>query len=135
MSGVKISSEAFAELSAQIFENAGRLKSRDAQKYARLFSEDYTEETTLRPQDNLEKPKAHLRGKPVSLHNYAQTYLGPDAVYSLHSLSPLQTAAGLKQYAELVYNTTVSLNEEPKVLLDFMHKNNQTYDFKIWYKI
>lgn len=131
MSGVKISSEAFAELSAQIFENVGRLNSRNAQKYASLISEDRPEETTLYPQDNTEKTKAHLRGKPISLHNYAQTYLGPDAVYSLHSLSPLQTAAGLKQYAELVYTTAVNLNEEPRVLLDFMHKNNQNYDFKI----
>ena len=34
MSAVNISSQAFAELSAQIFENASRLKSRNAGKYA-----------------------------------------------------------------------------------------------------
>lgn len=135
MSGVKISSEAFAELSAQIHENASRLKSRNAGKYAQFTTADNSEEISLHPQANTDKSRPHLRGKPISLHNYAQTYLGPDAVYSLHSLTPLQTAAGLKKYAGQMYNVAVSLNEEPKVLLDFMHKNNQTYDFKIWYKI
>ncbi len=131
MSGVKISSEAFAELSAQIHENASRLKSRNAGKYAQFTTADNSEEISLHPQANTDKSRPHLRGKPISLHNYAQTYLGPDAVYSLHSLTPLQTAAGLKKYAGQMYNVAVSLNEEPKVLLDFMHKNNQTYDFKI----
>lgn len=131
MSGVKISSEAFAELSAQIHENASRLKSRNAGKYAQFTTADNSEEISLHPQANTDKSRPHLRGKPISLHNYAQTYLGPDAVYSLHSLTPLQTAAGLKKYAGQMYNVAVSLNEEPKILLDFMHKNNQTYDFKI----
>ena len=131
MSGVKISSEAFAELSAQIHENASRLKSRNAGKYAQFTTADNSEEISLHPQANTDKSRHHLRGKPISLHNYAQTYLGPDAVYSLHSINPLQTAAGLKKYAGQMYNVAVSLNEEPKVLLDFMHKNNQTYDFKI----
>lgn len=132
MSGVKISSEAFAELRAQIFENAGKLKNRQAQKYGSFnASESNTEDVILLPREGTEKGRPSLRGKPISLHNYAQTYLGPDAVYSLHSLTPLQTAAGLKKYAGQMYNVAVSLNEEPKVLLDFMHKNNQTYDFKI----
>ena len=131
MSGVKISSEAFAELSAQIHENASRLKSRNAGKYAQFTTADNSEEISLHPQANTDKSRPHLRGKPISLHNYAQTYLGPDAVYSLHSINPLQTAAGLKQYAKGVYSTAVNLNEEPKILLDFMHKNNQNFDFKI----
>lgn len=56
---------------------------------------------------------------------------GRDAVYSLHSFNAFQTAPGIKQYAGEVYNTAVNLNEEPKILLDFLHKNNKNFDFKI----
>ena len=104
MSAVNISSQAFAELSAQIFENASRLKSRNAGKYADAAADNDIIAENLR-QNEISGAEKRMRGKPVSLHNYAQTYLGPDAVYNL--------------------------NEEPKVLLDFLHKNNKNFDFKI----
>jgi hypothetical protein len=130
MSAVNISSQAFAELSAQIFENASRLKSRNAGKYADAAADNDIIAENLR-QNEISGAEKRMRGKPVSLHNYAQTYLGPDAVYSLHSFNAFQTAPGIKQYAGDVYNTAVNLNEEPKVLLDFLHKNNKNFDFKI----
>ena len=130
MSAVNISSQAFADLNRQISENAERLKQRNAQKYA-VYQQNSRDETeSIRPKENT-NPITRLREKPQSLHNYAQTYLGPDAVYSLHSLNKFQTAAGLKHYADTVYETAANLNEEPHILIDFMHKNNRKFDFKI----
>ena len=131
MSKVTISSEAFANLNRQISENAERLKQRYASKYAIYEQNQNGSETGILKAQKVEKNSSPLRGKPMSLHNYAQTYLGPDAVYSLHSLSKFQTAAGVKQYAGKVYDIASNLNEEPHVLLDFMHKNNRNFDFKI----
>ena len=130
MSAVNISSQAFADLNRQISENAERLKQRNAQKYA-VYQQNSRDETeSIRPKENT-TPITRLREKPQTLHNYAQTYLGPDAVYSLHSLNKFQTAAGLKQYADTIYETAANLNEEPHILIDFMHKNNRKFDFKI----
>ena len=130
MSAVSISSQAFADLSHQISENAERLKQRNAKKYAIYQQNSQNETESIRTKENT-SPITRLREKPQSLHNYAQTYLGPDAVYSLHSLHKFQTAAGLKQYADSIYETVANLNDEPAVLIDFMHKNNRKFDFKI----
>ena len=131
MSGVNISSQAFADLSRQISDNAERLKQRNAQKYA-IYQQNSNEETEpLRSKEDALSSIRRLREKPETLHNYAQTYLGPDAVYSLHSLNKFQTAAGLKQYADSIYGTAANLNEKPQLLIDFMHKNNRSFDFKI----
>lgn len=130
MSAVNISSQAFADLNRQISENAERLKQRNAQKYAIYQQNSQNETESIRPKEKA-SPIYRLREKPKSLHNYAQTYLGPDAVYSLHSLNKFQTAAGLKQYADTIYETAANLNEEPHILIDFMHKNNRKFDFKI----
>ena len=130
MPAVNSNSRAFAELSAQIFDNASRLKSRNAQKYADAAANS-RERPEIQNREEVASEAKRFRGKPVSLHNYAQTYLGPDAVYSLHSFDALQTAPGVKQYAGVAYNTAVNLNEEPQILLDFMHKNNKKFDFKI----
>lgn len=131
MSAVNISSQAFADLSHQISENAERLKQRNAQKYAIYQQNSHNEAETLRPNKEATLPIYRLREKPASLHNYAQTYLGPDAVYSLHSLNKFQTAAGIKQYADSIYEIAANLNEDAPVLIDFMHKNNRKFDFKI----
>ena len=130
MSAFNISSQAFTDLSRQISENAERLKQKNADKYA-IYKQNSQEDVS--PLDNKEAtPKpTRLRGKPESLHNYAQTYLGPDAVYSLHSLSKFQTSAGVKKYADFVYGNVANLNQEPRVLIDFLHKNNRNFNFKI----
>ena len=130
MSTVNISSQAFADLSHKISENAEKLKQRQAQKYA-VYQQNNSEDVEPLRHQNTHTSVRRLREKPESLHNYAQTYLGPDAVYSLHSLSKFQTAAGLKQYADNVYGTAANLNDKPRVLIDFMHKNNRSFDFKI----
>ena len=131
MSAVNISSQAFADLSHQISENAERLKQRNAKKYAIYQQNSHSEPEIIHSKDTNLPIQQRLREKPESLHNYAQTYLGPDAVYSLHSLHKFQTAAGLKQYADSIYETAANLNENPRILIDFMHKNNRKFDFKI----
>ena len=35
------------------------------------------------------------------------------------------------KYANQSYNTVETINDEPKILIDFLHPNNQKYDFKI----
>ncbi len=130
MSAVNITSQAFADLSKQISENVERLKQRNSAKYA-IYQQNNNEDVTPLPIKETPHKPQRLRGKPESLHNYAQTYLGPDAVYSLHSLSKFQTAAGVKRYADMVYGNAANLNEEPQILLDFMHKNNRKFDFRI----
>lgn len=130
MSAINISSQAFTDLSQQISENAERLKQRNAHKYAIYQQNGQDEIGILRSQKNTTTTH-RLREKPASLHNYAQTYLGPDAVYSLHSLNKFQTSAGLKQYADNIYGTVANINEKPHVLIDFIHKNNRNFDFKI----
>ncbi len=130
MSAVNISSQAFTDLSQQISENAERLKQRNAQKYA-IYQQNSPDEVSILRSPETSITPQRLREKPESLRNYAQTYLGPDAVYSLHSLSKFQTSAGLKQYADNIYGIAANLNEEPHVLIDFLHKNNRNFDFKI----
>lgn len=61
-----------------------------------------------------------------ALHNYPYSLLDSASSYSLKSGTEPAAADNLK--ASSAYQFVSNALEEPKILIDFMHKNNQRYD-------
>lgn len=71
--------------------------------------------------------------KPTVSNQFAaQNYLQAEnqTSFSLSYASDWGLADNLK-YVNDTYQYVFNINNEPKVLIDFMHKNNQTFDFRI----
>lgn len=70
-------------------------------------------------------------GFQTSLHNYALNRLDPQSSFSLHQFSAMESGREFRQYAGKSYEMAGNLNQTAEPLLDFMHKNNRDFNFKI----
>lgn len=63
---------------------------------------------------------------PEAVANYAYSLLNSDVAYNLTSnfSKPSETSASVSS----AYQYVGSMGQEPSVLLDFMHRNNQKFD-------
>ena len=66
----------------------------------------------------------------LSLNNYSYSKLDGSSLYDVQ-LNYNNSNEQSLNYANNSYETSLNLGSKQKVVLDFMHPNNQRYDFKI----
>lgn len=116
-SGTSHQNELLGRLAAQVSNNAKELQAR------RSFSS-----APLRVSEQQAASDYVYSG---TLGNFAVTCLDSHCAYNLQSLSEKTSPRELKTYAGKAYTVADGLGTEESPKLDFLHKNNRSFDFRI----
>lgn len=104
-------------LAAQVSNNAKELQARRSFSSAPLHVSD--------------QQAAAAYAYPGSLGNFAVSRLDSHCAYNLQSFSEKTSTRELKSYAGKAYTAADGLGAEVSPMLDFFHKNNRSFDFRI----
>lgn len=116
-SGTSHPNDLLGRLAAQVSNNAKELQARRSFSSAPLHVSD--------------QQAAAAYAYSGSIGNFAVSRLDSLCAYNLLSLSEKMPVRELKTYAGKAYTAADELGAEGVPLLDFFHKNNRSFDFRI----
>lgn len=91
----------------------------------------YKSSASARAKEDVGKEEGEALYNRASLHNYSYKLLATSSSYDINAYNSKEDANPNITHAIDSYNQVKTVNEEPKVLLDFMHKYNQNFDFRV----
>lgn len=100
-----------SKLTAEIFKSAAKINKSKENKEKLDYNNQQREAT-------------------FSINNFAISYLHAESLFNVQQIG-LDASFNINNYAYNTYNQSHKLLKKPDVLIDFMHKNNRTFDYMV----